>query len=124
MAFDAKRLRVQLPCGEATVVQQAKQTIQFTPTACGFVSPTICHWPSHQTCWCSFQSPPVTVTCAFGTCGVSLQNCTGTIQCGGSGDPTGPVEIDAEHLPVLREQLEAQLAEIAAAEKAVEEHQG
>ncbi|MEY2440807.1 MAG: hypothetical protein QOJ46_233 [bacterium] len=138
MAFESKRLRVQLPCGDTTVVQKAAvqptppihQTFNCTPTVCGFVTPTVCQWPSAQTCWCSFHTPPVTVTCAFGTCGNTIPhcgitpNCGGTPNCIGSGDPIGPVEIDAEHLTVLREQLESQLADIDAAQKAVEEHQG
>jgi hypothetical protein len=144
MSFEAKRLRVQLPCGEATVIEEGAQQAtplcripsiycrqfctQFTPCLCS--DPTPCHYGTiacyryNTGCFGAFISH-----CYAGTCGfVSPIPCVeGTFRCpGGSeqpGDP-GPIVIDAEHLPALREALEAQLKEIESAEQALRERGG
>ena len=137
MSFQARRLRVQLPCGEQTVVEA--QAFQPTPTACpfatcGFVTPaTICRnfnsncgivsqcHQFHTIVACQQFVSPI---CAMNTfaCGCSV---TFIDPCGGagSGDP-GPIQIDPEVLPQLREQLEAQLKEIEKAEQALKEREG
>jgi hypothetical protein len=136
VSFQARRLRVQLPCGDQTVVEA--DVIKPTPTACpwatcGFVTPTICAAyntncgivsPCHQFHTILQCQHFVTPVCAMNTfaCG-----CTVTFidPCGGagSGDP-GPIQIDPEVLPQLREQLEAQLKEIEKAEAALKEREG
>jgi hypothetical protein len=136
VSFEARKLRVQLPCGEQTVVeaqqpQQGDILCRF-PTChfgtCGFVSPQTCQFGS-----CGFFSPQ---TCQFGSCGFfspqgcHLGSCGVTFVppgCrGGSGDPPidpGSIVIDPEHLPVLKERLQAQLKEIENAEQALKDRE-
>ena len=198
MAFEAKRLRVQLPCGEATVRDAAMLRPQdcdvfsnpncptifdtcagagvtfpncavATDPGCGITHP--CRFDS-ATCaldTCAFRSPcggscaagtcafdtcgfvsPGTVTCRLGSCRFNscgflspretiacrLQTlpeptCLGDSNPGGclaGTEPTilenpGQIVVDPEQLPALREQLEAQLAEIAKAEQALKERE-
>ena len=141
VSFQARRLRVQLPCGDQTVVEA--QVLQPTPTACpfatcGFVTPaTICHnYLSNcgivSQCHLYHSIHPTTcvgghitlVTCPLGSCQCSITvHPTTTICPGGSIDPTGPIQVDPEVLPQLREQLEAQLEEIGKAEQALKERE-
>jgi hypothetical protein len=141
VSFQAKKLRVQLPCGDRTVIEQEPQILCRFPSncnlgTCGFVSPgtVACRFPT-QWCdfgtpicgWCSFLTPQ---TCPFNSCGVVTPVCRiGTIEptgCPvGSRDPLpidpGTLVLDPDDLPALREQLEAQLKEIEVAERALEE---
>jgi hypothetical protein len=124
MSFEAKRLRVRLPCGEATVIEEAAQQAGFAPgwcrwTTCLFgtdfcaLPSRICVWPSR----CGW------FTCEFGSCGggTILRRCpAGTDQ---PVDP-GTILVDPEHLPALREALETQLKEIEMAERALKERGG
>jgi hypothetical protein len=141
MSFQAKKLRVQLPCGEATLIEEGAEQ---AGAAAGFCRiPSLCRFPT-QICWggtchfgtvachgfftnCGFVSP-----CRFDTCGGIASVCEfgtpcggGTIfRCpGGSEQPVDPgtIVVDPEHLPALREALEAQLKEIETAEKALKE---
>lgn len=182
MAFEAKRIRIQLPCGEATVqeqdvaaARQAQQPIatgtqtlcripsvgcgascvfptnpcqdfgsmcggfaspcqrfaspcQAFASPCGFASP--CQGfasPCGITDPCQgFASPcgitdPCGIQSACGFQSIRTTILTETI-CAGSDEPVvnpGTIVVDQELLPVLREQLEAQLREVAAAEQAV-----
>jgi hypothetical protein len=150
VSFEARKLRVQLPCGEQTLIepqqpQQGDILCRFPSCnfgTCGFVSPgtgtcrfpTIaCHFGSCPLGSCGFFSPQ---TCPFGSCGfVSPQTCHfGTCGItivptgcpGGSVDPPidpGTIVIDPEHLPVLKEQLQAQLKEIENAEQALKDRE-
>lgn len=151
MAFQAKRLRVQLPCGEATVIeegaQQAGAAAGFCrmPSLCGF--PTPCRFPT-DFCLCTYRTP-----CHYGTvacyrlftcidvfhsgvchagseCGPLASLCAAPSACGpsvrcpgGSEQPIDPgtIVVDPEHLPALREALEAQLKEVDQAEQALRE---
>ncbi len=112
MSFQSKRLRVQLPCGEGTVVEQAVDCPKgtacppgsfFCVDTCVFgehsrVGPEgLCNLPS-----CDFASNP---------CGIGSDP---------RFDPWSMV-FDPEDLPVLRRSLEAQLDEIKKAEQALEE---
>jgi hypothetical protein len=142
MSFEAKRLRVQLPCGEATV-----QELQAGPQ-CG----VSCRFPTQVceggTCW--FETPPI---CQFDTCGivtpVTCYHFASPVTCYHfrtcyhfTWPPCGPspvchrfvsctprtdleldpgtIVVDPEDLPRLREQLEAQLKEIEKAEAELE----
>jgi hypothetical protein len=132
-SFEARNLRVQIPCGSVTLINcTLGHTINcFFPTkycafpTCHFGTP--CHWGTPQTCFwgtpCHWGSP-----CFFHTCGYHspiacevgtmphLPECPGTeiVQ-------EGPITVLPEHLSVLKEQLQAQLHEIELAEKAVAE---
>jgi hypothetical protein len=162
MSFQAKRLRVQLPCGERTVFEEAAAGARAPgggcafPTedcqggTCWFQSPIACDiWSPLTRHICDFESP-----CYFGTppcggfaspcvrfgtpcpdfvspcggfstpCQRFLSPCGGTECPGGSVIDPGPVLIDPEHLPALREALEAQLKEIETAEKALKKRGG
>jgi hypothetical protein len=115
MAFQAKRLRVQLPCGERTVFEEAVGVLTNCPLD------SVCYGASYfcdpSTCVIGQASEigPRTI-CQFPTdvCfAASVRRA----------DPAS-VLIDPEHLPVLREHLEARLRDVAAAEKALEERGG
>jgi hypothetical protein len=59
-------------------------------------------------------------TCAYGTCGI--RTLATPVGCEGQSLYKEPsLVVDADHLPVLRERLEAQLAEVEKAEQAVKE---
>jgi hypothetical protein len=152
MSFQAKRLRVQLPCGEATVIEEEAQQaggagLCRIPSFCAF--PTACHFATDQ-CLCTLGTP-----CDFGTwgchrffscvrfgseacrfdspCGALASLCEIPSACGpsricpgGSDQPVDPgtIVVDPEHLPALREALEAQLKEIETAEQALKERGG
>jgi hypothetical protein len=133
MSFQAKRLRVQLPCREAaTVIEQGAQEIGAAagfcriPSVCRFMSECafgtcqfgtdFCALPSRVCLWptgCGW------FTCEFGTCGgATIFRCpVGTEQ---PVDP-GTIVVDPEHLSVLREALEAQLKEIDKVEQALKQ---
>jgi hypothetical protein len=139
MSFQARRLRVQLPCGEATLIEEAVHQLCRYPTAA-------CHYPT-QFCLCTYLTPchfNTTVchrfitcvefnsgVCNFGSgCGplASLcaipSACAASVGCpGGSEQPIDPgtIVVDPEDLPVLREALEAQLREIDKAEQLLRE---
>lgn len=152
MSFEAKKLRVQLPCGTngSVIEEQAAGDggeCDF-PSGCQIFTcawgtdcinvfwttplqgPVFCQWISacdwgYGTCpayTCPNASCTIPSPCRFGTCGAhsacpahsAVVTVTGTIREGG-------LIVDADQLPALREQLEAQLKEIEKAEKAVEE---
>jgi hypothetical protein len=140
MSFEAKRLRVQLPCGEHTAreVDAARLGCPF-PTdvceggTCWFQSPPVCRFPTKFCAWptlvqCGhFHSWCPLGTCPFDTCGfVSPCGWRSEIQCGPITDhidvDPGKILVDPEHLPVLRERLEAQLKEIDKAEEELKKH--
>ena len=128
MAFEARSLRVQIPCGSVTLINcTVGNTINcfFPSKYCHF--PSYCHYGTPWTCFwgtpCQWGSP-----CFHGTCGyhLSLIDCEfGTRphlpECPGTEIVEGPITISPEHLGVLKEQLQAQLREIEIAEKAVAE---
>jgi hypothetical protein len=136
MAFEARNLRVQIPCGAVTLINCTPgHTIHcFFPTKhCHF--PTYCHWGTPHTCFwgtpCHWGSP-----CRWGSCGyyspvvdVPEQCIAGTHptdiiteltpNCGTTQVAEGPITVLPEHLSVLKEQLQQQLKEVELAEKAV-----
>jgi hypothetical protein len=152
MSFEAKRLRVQLPCGEATVIEEgAQQAACPLPSFCICTAATPCRQFCTQLspCLCSHLTP-----CHYGTwgcqhfytcivvnsgicrfdspCGPLASLCEIPSACGpsricpgGSEQPVDPgtIVIDPEHLPALREALETQLKEIEKAEQALKERE-
>ena len=94
MSFQAKRLRVQLPCGDATVIEEEAQAAQGcvrgtigcafptrvceggtcwfeTPINCGFVSPC-----GGFASFCDFHTACRLITvCKFDTCGLTRPKC-------------------------------------------------
>jgi hypothetical protein len=153
MSFQAKRLRVQLPCGEATVMEEGAQEAGAAglcriPSLCRF--PTQCQFPT-ECFFCTLGTPCLDTygchrffsciefesgVCQAGSvCGALASLCAIPTDCGDSrifGCPAGseqPVDpgtiiVDPEHLPALREALEAQLKEIEKAEQALKERGG
>ena len=106
MSFDARNLRVQLPCGAVTVFPCRFNTnlcFQFTYWTCRFYT-----W--HCPFGSCFDSP----ICRYG----SLPICPGTIP-----DPGPEIDqvthVSIDDLGALRELLQAQLKELDAAEKKV-----
>jgi hypothetical protein len=149
MSFEAKRLRVQLPCEPGGTVREIDVGCPFptdvclggtcwfqTPICRHFVSPVtcdyvgtivacahfatpICQFPSCNFGTCRFATCEFG-TCQFGTCGIrTFVGCRPGTEL--EVDP-GTILVDPEHLPVLREQLEAQLKEIEKAEEELKKH--
>ena len=103
MSFEAKRLRVQLPCGSHTAreVDVGRVGCPF-PTnpceggTCWFQSPPVCDFPTRFCAWptltaCArFATPCPTGTCPFDTCGFVSPTCRwGSDPCGWGSDPCG-----------------------------------
>lgn len=110
MAFESRRLRVQLPCREGESVKEVAADFPCPfDTACNgasfFCAPDTCVFGEHSRigpeglCQVPSRPPPL---------------CPG-----GSEEPfdRGAVLVDPEHLPVLKERLIAQLKEIDIAEE-------
>lgn len=114
MAFGHKRLAVQLPCGETTVVEPAVQADIVMPCIGGLS----CDLGRSGWVPCAFTN-----RCAI-TCGWS---CEITDPWALAYRAPGTVVVDSDQLPVLRAQLEVQLkqleerlGEVGVAEQAVE----
>lgn len=116
MEFEARKLRVQFPCGSQTLV------------ACVFGT---CRLPSVITCIYRTPFCPAYISicagwasriCEFGTRPTFPTNCGTTIWATETiyehTDIVGPA-LEVEELGVLREQLEAQLKEVVAAQEMV-----
>jgi len=122
MSFTSKRLHVQLPCGEITQIE-APAIIPFRIVTChhptrptfgyAFAFPT-CHHPTRPTFGYAFAFPtchhPTRPTFGY----AELEEGDPPLQ----GDP-GAIVVAAQDLPLLREQLEAQLKSVIEAERAV-----
>jgi hypothetical protein len=149
MSFGAKKLRVQLPCGtDGSVIEEAVGTnvcdvFTCEPGTCQVFScdfqtegPVFCQIPSYGcfvgTCQmgtCRVGTPCnmgtcAHLTCPHGTCGQGTcrVRTIAPVGCEGESVLREPsLVVDADQLPVLRERLEAQLAEIDKAEQAVKE---
>jgi hypothetical protein len=98
MPFEAKRLRVQLPCGEVTVFDEVPAGLHVIPTT-----------------WCPLPSRvPIevieTILCQQSMCGPGSAEVVV--------DP-GSLVVSPEQLVTLRGQLEARLAMVTEAEQAV-----
>jgi hypothetical protein len=140
-SFEARNLRVQLPCGPVTIIDCGAGFTRIcrwgTQITC--LWGTYCHWgsPCHFGTPCQFGTP-----CHFGTCGgcsvftplhcqfgspdpcgpgSPIQNITEQL-CAGSEDLAVRITVAPEELGQLREALETQLKEISAAEEALKRH--
>ena len=111
MEFEARKLRVQLPCGTQTLIACVFGTCRLPSLiTCLYRTPWCPTWISE--CWrsyCQFGTRPT-----FPTCGVTwdtetLFERTELIQ----------PQLEVEELGILREQLEGQLKEVIAAQEAV-----
>ena len=112
--FETRNLRVQLPCGQQTIIQCRLGTcLQFT---CGFVSPVTCRFGTCQP-WISIC--PYGTHCLWNSCGVTFY---GPVECPDS-QLVPPQFVAVEDLADLREMLEEQLKEVKAAEAEVAKQQ-
>ena len=98
MSFQAKRIRVQLPCRETSMIEPEPVDQQMPVAAPDIGAAFECPW----------QSEP----CLFGTC---VEDSFPDLDRGGA------IVIDAAQLPILRARLEAQLKEVEEAERMVKE---
>jgi hypothetical protein len=105
MAFRAKRLHVQLPCGDTRIEEQPAPN----PFICG-VSVFARYCPPYIS-WCLQHH---TTDAKFA---IAPQDCLDV-----SLDPQAGLMVDAEALPALREQLQAQLDAVVEAEAKLQEH--
>ena len=120
MPFDARNLRIQLPCGPVTVFPCRFETI-----FCNYPSRFTCLWGSCSWGSCRYGS------CPLGSCIDSPITCPwGSGICPGSVITTTPYEtiqqvthVSVEDLGALREQLQAQLKEIDEAEAKVKQYE-
>jgi hypothetical protein len=93
MAFQAKRLRVALPCEEQTLIEPG---VPFAADE-KIVKPFCIDWGSQHR-----------GSCADDFTWYLLIN-------------PAPIALDVEHLPIVRKQLEAKLEEVRRAEQALED---
>jgi hypothetical protein len=96
VAFQAKRLRVALPCGEQTVIELGARFAADEK----IVEPVCIDW----------------LSTAVGSCADEF---TWQLLI-----KPADLTLDAEHLPIVRQQLEAQLRDIEKAEEALRERGG
>ena len=108
MPFDARSLRVQLPCGPVTVIEAAAHDAELLARE---------YWRDR------FR---LVADDACGNCSPVTDRCIGrsergreAILCAGTEPLSILTTVDVSVLPVLRRQLEAQLKEIQIAEEAV-----
>jgi hypothetical protein len=144
MSFEAKRLRVQLPCDEhGTLVELGAgpqvgpgggchlPTIECDFGTCWFETP-ICDFPTLIACPDYISEPCFTYRTPIGCYRYwsppppppcwRFHSCFHYLTCPPRSLVVEPpvIQIDPEQLPVLRERLEAQLKEIEKAEKELE----
>jgi hypothetical protein len=131
MSFEARNLRIQLPCRQVTILDCGVGITHLcgNPTVLCPAQSIVCHFPT-QVC-VQYASICGIHSCAYATCGwqsicplhtqIGCQ-VGGTFKCPGSWveDP-GELIIDAEQIGALRESLEAQLKELDDAEAKLRE---
>ena len=108
MSFEARTLRVQLPCGPVTVIEAAAHDAELLARE---------YWRDRY---------HLGAADACGNCSNITDRCVGrsergmeAIRCNGTEPLSILTTVDVSVLPVLRRQLEAQLKEIQVAEEAV-----
>jgi hypothetical protein len=105
MEFEARKLRVQIPCGDGTIIDCVLGTCRLpTVFTCLWQSPiwTDCRYSTRICLWptlCPFGSD-IPIACEIGT-GPRITR-TVSLAC-------DPGEIELDDLPVLIQQLEGQL---------------
>lgn len=116
MTFQSKRLRVQLPCADTSLVDEVGPVVPATFCPMPSRVPVAAH-PA-----CGFFSCAPDSLGPF-TGGPWPDLCGGTLICGGATnaghDEFETVLVSPEQLTVLRRQLEARLALVTGAEKAL-----
>ena len=95
MSFQAKRLRVALPCGEHTVIEAGARFAADEK----IIQPVCLDWASWYVGSCADHFTHQLLI------------------------KSAEMVLDPEHLPVVRQQLEARLKDIETAERALEERQ-
>ena len=118
MDFEARKLRVQLPCGTQTLTSPACSA----PAVCRRSSPAstgprsvrsyISRCGGWHSVWCEFGTRPTFPT----QCGTTIWEDTRTIF--EFTDVVQP-QLEVEELDILREQLEGQLKEVITAQKQI-----
>lgn len=114
MDFEARKLRVQLPCGTQTLIACVFGTCRLPSLiTCIYRTPWGC--PIYiSECWRSF--------CEFGTRPTFPTNCGTTIwQTETIFEITDRIQpqLEVEELDILREQLEGQLKEVISAQQSI-----
>jgi hypothetical protein len=115
--FEARKLRVALPCGSQTLIACVFGTCRLpslitciyrTPWGC----PTYISWcGGFRTRWCEFGTRPTFPT----DCGTTIWETETIFQITEQIQP----QLEVEELDILREQLEGQLKEVISAQQAV-----
>jgi len=112
MPFEARQLRVQLPCGPVTVIEAERHDAEVKAR--------------RFTGWGNLLIPPGDDDCSDCGSGSHCGPCSGETKGDrlahlwhGSDPLDVRVVVDAHVLPILREQLEARLKELDAAQEAV-----
>lgn len=127
MSFQAKRLRVQLPCGKTTVLPCGEASLCGETAAVQNFAADVLPRCDVGTFVCGFGSGAELLVVRAGGCGPN-NTCNGSpkVRPGPEGPDT--ILLDDVDLPVLRAQLEAQLqrikwqlSDIETAEKALED---
>jgi len=112
MAFEARSLRVQLPCGTVTVMEAERHDAEIRAR--------------RSTSWANILFPRADDDCSDCGTGSFCGPCSGETKddvlariCHGTDPLDVRIVVDAHVLPVLREQLEARLKELDVAQEAV-----
>jgi len=111
MAFEARQLRVQLPCGPVTVIEAERHDAEVTAR--------------RLTGWGKLAFPRADDDCSDCGSGTGCGFCSGGTKdrladlCRASDPLDVRVVVDARVLPILQEQLKAQLKEVEEAQQAL-----
>lgn len=112
MEFEARKLRVQLPCGTQTLIACVFGTCRLPSLiTCLYRTPWCPTWISE--CWRSYCDIGTRPT--FPTCGRSIWDTDTWFEITDRIQP----QLEVEELGILREQLEGQLKEVIAAQQSV-----
>ena len=115
MTFEARKLRVQLPCGPQTLIACVFGSCRLPSViTCIYRTPWGCPtWISQclggRSVYCEFVTRPTFPTCGATWDTETLYERTDLIQ----------PQLEVEELDILREQLEGQLKEVVSAQQAI-----
>lgn len=118
MEFEARKLRVQLPCGTETLIACVFDTCRLPSVITCLYRTPFC--PPFLSVCGGFRS----VACEIGTRVTFTPTCGGTIWYTETLTPVTDTirqgtQFEVDELPILREQLEGQLKEVIAAQEQV-----
>lgn len=117
MEFEARKLRVQLPCGSQTLIACVFGTCRLPSLiTCIYRTPWGCPiWISRcgswRSVWCEFGTRPTFPT----DCGTTIWETETFFEITERIQP----QLEVEELDILREQLEGQLKEVITAQQAI-----